>query len=341
MSLSVSRLSARAGTFRLDDVTFEVPARHYGVVIGPAGAGKTTLLECVAGVHRATAGSVAVNGRELAAVPPEHRGIGIVYQHAYLFPHLSVKRNVAYAAPPAIVDDMLARFGIAQLAERPVGALSGGERQLVALARALAPAPEVLLLDEPFAALDPRTRAMARRAVRALHRERGTTILHVTHDFAEAGMLGDVAVLLEQGRVLQVGPPAELFRRPASAFAADFLGAENVLAGSARSRDGMTEIAVGTLVIHAVGDAQGNVHAVIRADDIVLSTTSPEGSSMRNQFAGTVADLTDAGVLTHVTVDVGGTSFVSAVTTRSATDLGLAEGARVAVSFKATAVHIC
>ena len=349
--IQVSELRAQVGAFVLVDVTFDVAAGGYGVVIGPAGSGKTTLLETIAGVIPAQAGSVRLGGRDVTRLPPEGRGLSMVYQHAYLFPHLSVDENVAYGAVDRATARILAaRFGVDALSGRRVESLSGGERQLVALARALATRPAVLLLDEPFAALDPRRRAAVRREVRALQREWGLTVLQVTHDFAEAGMLGDVAILLDSGRVLQHGPPEEIFRRPASPYVAEFLGAENVLAGSVRGgstatraagADELLEFIAGRLTLHAVGDAAaGSAHAVVRAEEITVAR-EPHPSSARNQFAGRVVEVLPSGALARVTVDVDGTPLVAVLTRASARELALAPGTPVHVSFKATAVHLC
>jgi molybdopterin-binding protein len=353
-------LSARHGGFRLADVSFVVPSGHYGVVIGPAGSGKTTLLETIAGVVPATSGSLWLNGRECTGIAPEARGLGLVYQHAFLFPHLSVAANIGYgAASPEIAEATARRFGADALAGRPVRALSGGERQLVALARAFARRPSVVLLDEPFSALDPRRRTVVRREVRALHREWGVTTLQVTHDFTEAGLLGDVAVLLDGGRALQWGAPEDVFRRPASPYIAEFLGAENVLAGNVRVLaeqppdwlDGepapiahgyrAIEFTTGPLTLYTVGDFPvGEGYAVIRAEEIVLSLEAPAGSA-RNRFRGVIAELATLGALTRVTVDVAGVPLVASLTTRSAKELSLAVGAEVTASFKAMAVHLC
>ena len=343
-------LAARAGAFRLHDVAFTVPAGQWGIVIGPAGSGKTTLLETIAGVIPQTGGTLRLAGRDgvardVSRLAPEARNVGIVYQHGYLFPHLTAWENVRYgAASDAAARDAAETMGADPLLRRDVRELSGGERQLVALARALARRPDVLLLDEPFTALDPRRRAAVRHALRAAHRALGCTVLQVTHDFAEAGLLGDVAVLLDGGRVLQHGPPEAVFRRPASPYVAEFLGAENVWAGTARETgDGSMEFRStdGRLVLHAVGEPPGGFrHAVLRAEEIVLSREA-HASSARNQFRGRVTEVAAQGPLARVTLDVDGVPLVAALTTRSAREMEVAPGTEVWASFKATAVHLC
>jgi molybdopterin-binding protein len=198
-----------------------------------------------------------------------------------------------------------------------------------------------------------------RREVRAIHREWGTTVLQVTHDFTEAGLLGDVAILLDAGRVLQFGPPDEVFRRPASPYIAEFLGAENVLSGTVRVLgdvapdwvDGAPpsiaggyhalEFRSGSLTIYTVGDVpEGAAYAVIRAEEIIVST-EPSPSSARNRYRGFVEEVATLGALTRVTIMADGTPLVAALTTRSAQELGLREGGEVWASFKAMAVHLC
>lgn len=230
------------------------------MVIGPAGAGKTTLLETIAGILPQRAGTLRLMGRDMAGVPPERRGIGFVYQGGYLFPHLSVEENVGYgASDPTFVRELTERLGVSALLGRDVRGLSGGEQQLVAIARALGARPKILLLDEPFSALDPRRRSLVRRTVRALHEELGTTVLQVTHDFTEAGLLGDLAILLDGGRVLQSGPPEQVFRRPASPYIAEFLGAENVFAGEVRVLHGRSGRATSGEGASAAPDDTSNV----------------------------------------------------------------------------------
>jgi len=357
--IDVANLTVRLGGFTLDGVTFSVPNGAYGVVIGPAGAGKTTLLESLAGLIPLQSGSIRLGDADVTDLPPERRPLGLVYQHGYLFPHLTVEQNVAYGAGVQAkdVEEVIDRFGLGLVRRRDVRSLSGGERQLVALARALARRPPVLLLDEPFAALDPRSRAAVRREVRTLYFERRCTVLHVTHDFDEAGLVGDVAILLDKGRLLQSGDPADLFRRPATPYVASFLGAENIYAGIARPIRAISPDWVdaetgqfaehplafdtGSLTLYALGDAvPGKAHAILRAGDVMLSTEAI-ASSVRNQFRGRVVEIVSAGALSKVTVDVSGTPIISAVTTRAVQELGLERGREVVASFKATAVHIC
>jgi molybdopterin-binding protein len=364
-------LTVRAGAFELREVSITVPDGSYGVVIGPAGSGKTTLLESIAGVRPIDAGEVRLQGRDVTRMPAEHRQLAIVYQHGFLFPHLGVSANVRYgAADEPTVQEVSGRFGIDALSSRDTRGLSGGERQLVALARALARRPRVLLLDEPFAALDSRRRASVRRELRALHRSWGFTVLQVTHDFAEAGALGDVAMLLDAGKILQHGSPAELFRKPATRFAAEFLGAENVWDGAVvaapargappetqntpestmtphRSSANDTETSrlllfrSGALTLHVVGDApEGAAHAVLRAEDVLLSR-GPLATSARNQFEGTVAELASSGAVVTVTVTVAEVAIVALLTAQSVAELELRVGTTVWVAFKASAVHLC
>lgn len=345
--IALEQLASRAGSFTLADVTITLPKGAWGIVLGPAGAGKTTLLETIAGIRRATSGRVMLRGADVTALPAEARGVGMVYQHGYLFPHLTVEDNIAYGADASAAREMSERFGADAFSTRSVSSLSGGERQIVALARALAPEPDILLLDEPFAALDPRRRVRVRAELRRLQRERGMTVLHVTHDFVEAGTLGDLAMVLDGGRLSQVGEPDTIFRKPASGAVADFIGAENVYSGSIRREDSGREIATLTfsgdgLTLIAVGDHPGGAgHAVVRGDDVVLARRHPNPTSARNVLEGRIVEVAPNGVLARVTMAIGRTSLVAIVTRESATTLGLAAGDSVVASIKATAVHLC
>ena len=179
-------------------------------------------------------------------LPPERRGLGFVYQQYHLFPHLTVRNNIGYGLTgrggqngPASsrAEELADLLGITPLLDRPVRGLSGGEQQRVALARALAPKPSILLLDEPFAAVDPATRQVLRRELRQLHEREGITTLQVTHDFDEALRLGDLVAVLSEGRIAQSGTPEQVFRYPNSAFVARFVGSGNVIAGTVQRND--------------------------------------------------------------------------------------------------------
>jgi molybdopterin-binding protein len=348
--IALDQLSARAGSFELRDITVSLPPGAWGIVLGPAGSGKTTLLETITGVRRATRGRVVLRGEDATAIAPERRGVGIVHQHGYLFPHLTVGENIAYGARDAgSARDVSARLGADELTGRSVSSLSGGERQIVALARALAPKPDILLLDEPFAALDPRRRARVRAELRRMQRERGMTVLHATHDFIEAGTLGDIAMVLENGALVQVGAPDVLFRKPASGSIADFLGMENVFSGHVERIGIGGESEIGTLrfmgdgiVLTGIGDHPGGLgHAVVRAEDVILARQQSDATSARNALHGRIISVLDAGVLARVTIAIGSTTLVAVVTQGSVRELELAAGDAIVASIKATSVHMC
>ncbi len=347
--IQLEQINARAGQFTLRDITFRVEQGAFGVVVGPAGSGKSTLLEAIAGVTQVVSGTLRINGRDVTRAAIDARGVGIVFQHGYLFPHLNVLQNIRYGAlNDALADRMVGLFDLSAHTVKSVTALSGGERQLVALARALARQPDVLLLDEPFSALDPRRRTAARRTLRDLHREWRFTALQVTHDYAEAGLLGDHLVLLDRGVVVQSGPPMEVFSKPKDHRVAELLGAENVLAGVVERGNNEPEGTVvplvfrsGGLEIHSVGDvSDGPCYAVVRAEEIVVSL-SPVSSSARNNFEGIVTEVSSLVGHSRVAVDVQGTTLVALLTSQSVRELHLEPGSAVYLSFKPFAVHFC
>jgi molybdate/tungstate transport system ATP-binding protein len=286
MMIAVEGVGLIRGTFALSRVSLVVPERSYTILMGPSGAGKTLLLEVIAGFYPVDEGTVTVAGKDVTLDPPEKREVGFVYQDYSLFPHLTVEENVSYGLRIKGVSSrerkqkahaLLDQFGIVSLAGRFPGTLSGGERQRVALARALATRPAALLLDEPFAALDPDTRESCMEEVKNIQREHGLTILQVSHARDEAYLLADQVVVIDQGMILQAGPPAEVFSRPAHRTVASIAGYENVLEGISSSVKGSkTHLVVGEGVIIADGAfREGNQYFVcIRAGDIAL--TPPE-----------------------------------------------------------------
>jgi ABC-type Fe3+/spermidine/putrescine transport system ATPase subunit len=203
-------------------------------LLGPSGSGKTTVLRLVAGFETPDAGRILVEGEDVTALPPERRRFGMVFQHYALFPHMTVGENVAFGLSPgriatARVTEMLALAGLSGFEDRRVTAISGGQQQRVAVARALAPNPRVLLLDEPLSNLDPTLREKTRRELKRAIRKVGITTLFVTHEQEEAFELGDRVAVLNQGRLEQLGTPEDLFERPATRFVATFVGRSSVV----------------------------------------------------------------------------------------------------------------
>src|SRR6201985_2183977 len=225
----------------LDNVDFEVPSGSLTALLGPSGSGKSTLLRAIAGLDLPDTGSITINGRDVTHVPPQRRGIGFVFQHYAAFKHLTVRDNVAYglkvrkrpkAEIKAKVDNLLEVVGLSGMQARYPNQLSGGQRQRMALARALAVDPQVLLLDEPFGALDAKVREDLRAWLRRLHDEVHVTTVLVTHDQAEALDVADRIAVLNRGRIEQVGSPTEVYDAPATAFVMSFLGAVSTLNGA-------------------------------------------------------------------------------------------------------------
>ena len=240
-AIVVSGANKRYGDFiALDNVDFVVPAGSLTALLGPSGSGKSTLLRAIAGLDQPDTGTVVINGRDVTGVPPQRRGIGFVFQHYAAFKHLTVRDNVAFgltirklpkAEINAKVDNLLEVVGLAGFHTRYPSQLSGGQRQRMALARALAVDPEVLLLDEPFGALDAKVREDLRAWLRRLHDEVHVTTVLVTHDQSEALDVADRIAVLNKGRVEQVGTPSEVYDSPANPFVMSFLGTVSSLNG--------------------------------------------------------------------------------------------------------------
>jgi molybdate/tungstate transport system ATP-binding protein len=348
-------VSVQVGSFRLDDVSLVVPAGGYGLIIGPTGSGKTTLLEAIAGHQPLRRGRIGLRDEDVTTAPPEARRVGFVYQHYHLFPHLTVEENIGYGlrreAPDARtgrIRNLAETLGLVPLLSRSVRGLSGGEQQRIALARALAPRPNILLLDEPFAAVDPATRRVLRRELRALHEREVITTLQVTHDFEDAMRLGDVVAVLADGRIAQSGTPDAVFRYPNSAFVAEFIGTGTVLRGTVermQERDDAgarfaARFRSGSLSLEVVAEREGEAYAVIRPADLLLSRTAGHEPAPRNRFPADITRVERGSAVTQVHLDAGGTALVAAVMSSTAEELGLAPGVTVAVAIKATAIHL-
>jgi ABC-type Fe3+/spermidine/putrescine transport system ATPase subunit len=275
-------------------------------MLGPTGAGKTILLESITGLHRISSGRIALGGMDLAGLTPDKRNISIVYQDCALFPHYSVRENVIFglklrktqaAYVRETLDRVTALLDISELLDRWPETLSGGEKQKVALARAIATSPRVLLLDEPLRALDPETREDLQAVLWKLQRNTGITILHVTHDFEEAISMGDRIAVIGNGMVRQVGTPQEIFRRPASEFVARFVMTKNIFKGTASTMEnGLTSFTTGPAALFSATKATGQCCASVRPEDIVVDSFPP-GDAGLNRLEGTITSIINKGAL--------------------------------------------
>ncbi len=322
-------------------LALEVHEGETVALVGPSGAGKTTVLRAIAGAARPRSGRIALGERTLfdAArridLPPEERGVGYVFQEYALFPHMSVRQNVAFAGR-ARADELLERFGIAHLADARPRRLSGGERQRVGLARALASDPGVLLFDEPLSALDAHTRGRVRAELFDLLDELRLPALLVTHDFEDATSLADRVGVIVEGRIHQMGTPAELLAEPADAFVASFVGS-NLMPGVARGeRDGLAEVVLeGGAVIRAVAGPEGAVGAVVHPWDVRIGPDpGPDGAL--NRIRAPIASVAPAG--DRLRVRIG--PLVAEVPAAAAGGLDLVAGRVACASFPAAATRL-
>jgi molybdate transport system permease protein len=329
----------RAGGFTLD-IALQADAGDVVAVVGPNGAGKTTLLRCLAGLLPLH-GRLRIDGREQADLPPHRRPTGWVPQDGALFPHLSAQDNVAFGlggrARRAEAQDWLDRLGIGALGQRRPGQLSGGQAQKVALARALARAPRLLLLDEPLAALDLAARTDVRQALRAhLARFDGVTLV-VTHDPVDAASLANRLLALEHGKVVQDDSMITAMRAPRSPWLAGLLGA-NAFRGRVAGPAVVTEDGGRIVVAEPAATDGSEVLAVVPAHAVTLHPRRPNGSA-RNTWPVTVRELTRHGARVRVDTE-GRPAVVAEVTVDAVAELRLHEGAQVWASVKATEVTV-
>jgi ABC-type sugar transport system ATPase subunit len=310
---------------------------EYLIIVGPTGAGKTLLLELILGIHRPDKGQIFLDGVDVTDTRPEKRGIGMVYQDYLLFPHLDVARNMAFGlryqrTSATENESRVARtaklLGIEHLLHRYPSTLSGGEKQRAAIGRALVTEPRVLLLDEPLSALDRRNARRLRKEIQNLHRIQNLTIVHVTHDLAEARAFGGNIALINQGRLQALGSAEDMLRRPSTVFAANFFGCVNVFEAQCTADSAC--VRSGPLTARTDGREASRFHIVVHPDEVTLLPHTVEDRP--NRVRGAVSSLTDEGNYVSVTIDVDGLedSIVVYTNRHTVSSLSLAPGSPVA-----------
>lgn len=306
----------------VDDVNLSLQQGEVFSLLGPSGCGKTTLLRMIAGFVQPDSGSIIVNGRDITQMPPNKRPINTVFQNYALFPHLSIRDNIGFGPKIAgkskaqvrgEVDSLLHLIQMEEHADKRPSQISGGQKQRVAIARALINKPQLLLLDEPLAALDLKLRQRMLLELDRIHDEVGITFLYVTHDQGEAMSLSDRLAVMESGRIAQIGKPAEIYEAPATRFVADFIGDTNIVDGSVAE---LVDLNYSRLQLPGFGTVIAwndkkiqpgeSVHFSIRPEKIGIGREPPVPEALRNCVEGRIEDLIYLGAQTRYRVDVGG-----------------------------------
>lgn len=341
-ALLLDAVSKHFGTVRaVDDVSLALPAGSFISFLGPSGCGKTTLLRLIAGLDLPSAGRILLDGEDIAPLPTEKRDVGMVFQSLALFPHLSVGENIAYglklrgvarAEREQRVAKLLDMVRLPGVGARAVSQLSGGQRQRIAIARALAIDPRLFLLDEPLSALDAKLREAMQIELRQLQQDLAITTIMVTHDQREAMGMSDLIVVLNEGRVQQIGPPLEIYRRPANRFVADFIGMTNLLPVE---RDGPDHVRLFGARLPVAGDCppQGALMLQIRPEVVRLRPASPP-----DELVGEVRLVRDLGSQVELYCDLQGTTLI--VLAAPHDGHALAPGSKVAIDIPTDAVQV-
>ena len=336
--LSLRGLSRRYGPFAaVDDLNLDVARGELVAFLGPSGCGKTTSLRMIAGLVPASSGHIAVDGRDITKVPPYQRDMGLVFQSYALFPHMDIARNVAFGlemrkvpkAEAAVrVKEAIAMVRLAGREHHRPSQLSGGQQQRVALARALVIRPSILLLDEPLSNLDAKLRDEMRTEIRDIQKRLGITAIFVTHDQVEALTICDKVVVMNQGRLEQMGTPHEIYEHPKTAFVAGFVGRINRLSGIASG--GLAQVA--GITVSAAG-FEGTVDVMVRPHRIALAPAGAAVADGLHRLSGTISRATFAGDILEYEVDVGGVQVKTEAATRGGETL-LAPGTPVTLSWR-------
>jgi ABC-type sugar transport system ATPase subunit len=341
--IEIKGLSIHVGEFALKDLSVTIQDKEYFVILGPSGAGKTVFIECLAGLHKIRSGRIRLNQQDITRLSPEERGLGYVPQDYVLFPFLNVRENilfglkqkkVAFSVGQKRMKDLAELLGISHLLERNPRTLSGGEKQRTALARALAPAPQILLLDEPLSSLDVQTSKYLRLELRRIHQEMGVTTIHITHNHTEAEELADHMAVMVEGRIEQMGRPHEIFFAPATPAVSDFVGSLTILncISSRQLVPGLMEVDCGGMQIILPHDEGAIQKIAISPRDVLVSDILPAGSV--NRFKGQIIALDLNTTTAKIDVKVGTNTIKAEMPEELAHEMSLSIGKEVFIILK-------
>lgn len=352
--LRISRLTKKFGEFvALNDISLDVSQGEFVCFLGPSGCGKTTFLRAIAGLDIQTSGTVHQADRDISALPPSERDFGIVFQSYALFPNLTVEANVAFGLEnqkksrieiKKRVDELLELVGLPEQEKKYPSQLSGGQQQRIALARALATSPGLLLLDEPLSALDAKVRTYLRREVKALQRKLGVTTIMVTHDQEEALTMADRIVVMNAGTIDQVGTPMGIYREPESLFVADFIGTMNHVDGQAVSAE---SVRLGSLTLacrrHDVPPGQPAVLAIRPEDILPVDDVADAGTPTDNRFKATVREMEFLGSFWRIHLvdkQLGDSHLIADLSVNAALRMDTAVGQKMAIKLPPDRLYV-
>jgi molybdate transport system ATP-binding protein len=333
--LCIEDLHINLGEFYLRDVCFGLEKGDYMMIIGPTGAGKTILLESIVGFWKPDRGHIHIEGRNITHELPERRNIGIVYQDYALLPHFTVFENIAYGlkkkTPNDIenkVRDMAESLNIDHLLHRKPATLSGGEQQRVAVARALIVEPMLLLMDEPFSALDPQTRRETRRLLKRAIGKLNTTVIHISHDLNDAWSLANKVAIFKEGQLLQFGPVGEIFNRPRSPFIAQFVGATILNGKACKNGPGACVIDCGDFCLGCLDETTdgAEVQVALRPENVMVTKERPDTLPAARIIEGKLDDIVPEGRACYLQLMIGQTELPVLVTNNTMEQLNAAPG---------------
>ena len=357
MYLEVKNLSVKLGDFHLKDINLSIEKGEYLVLIGPTGSGKSVLIETIIGFYTEYKGEISLNGRLINNLLPEERNIGIVYQDHVLFPNMNVYENIAYGLKNKNISkkeidlkikEISSILKIDHILNRSIETLSGGESQRTALARTLIVEPEIILMDEPFSALDNVTKETLRNLIKEIGNKFNTTFIHITHDFNDVWALGTKVGVMEKGIIHQIGSVPEVFSTPETKFVAEFVGIQNLFEGKIEKfNSNCVKVRINEdLFLYGsdfnkcnIIEKNKEVTLLIRPENIIFSNESFE-SSARNRIKGKVVNIEKSGPIVMIDTEVGGTIFKGILTTNSFETLGMDIGKDIFLIFKSLNVKV-